>query len=97
MQRLLDRKGGAVKRSNQRPHLVVERLEDRLTPCLGCNNLTLNHLLDVTSAPIAIAPPDAGPQVTLFCDGAVRLASGDAEKETSFKIEGVASLNLSPG
>jgi hypothetical protein len=75
IQRLLDRKSRPVKRSNQRPRLQVESLEARLTPCVGCNDLTLNHVLDVTSAPIALARPDAGPQVAIFADGAVRLAS----------------------
>ena len=78
IQRLLDRKNRPVKRSNQRPRLQVELLEDRLTPCVGCNNHTLNHLLDVTSAPIALAPPTAGAQVALFADGGARLASGGA-------------------
>ena len=75
IQRLLDRKNRPVKRSNQRPRLQVEPLEDRLAPCVGCNNLPLSHVLDVTSAPIALARPDAGPQVAIFADGAVRLAS----------------------
>jgi hypothetical protein len=72
IQRLLDRKNRPVKRSNQRPRLQVEPLEDRLTPCVGCNNLTLHHLLDVTSARIALAAPDAGHQMAVFADGSVR-------------------------
>jgi hypothetical protein len=75
IQRLLDRKNRPVNRSNQRPRLQVELLEDRLTPCMACPNLTLSHVLDVTSAPIALARPDAGPLVAIFADGAVRLAS----------------------
>ena len=74
IQRLLDRKNRPVKRSNQRPRLQVEPLEARLAPCYGCNTITLNHVLDVTSAPIALAAPVAGPQVAVFADGAVRLA-----------------------
>jgi hypothetical protein len=72
----------------------VGRLEARLTPCVGCNDFTLSNVLDVTSAPIALSPADAEPQMALFCDGSVRLASGGAEEETSFTIEDVASLNL---
>ena len=75
IQRLLNRKNSPGKRSNQRPRLQVEPLEARLTPCLGCNNFAVSHVLDVTSAPIALARPDAGPQVAIFADGAVRLAS----------------------
>jgi hypothetical protein len=97
IQRLLDRKNSPVKRSNQRPRLQVEPLEDRLTPCVGCNNLTLNNLLDVTSAPTALAPPTAGPQVALFADGGVRLASGGAEQAASFKFMDVLSLQKPPG
>src|SRR5262249_4444290 len=97
MQRLLDRKNRPVKRSSQRPHLQVEPLEDRLTPCMACPNLTLSHVLDVTSAPIALASPTAGPQVAIFADGSVRLASGGAERAASFTIEDVASLNFPPG
>ena len=78
IQRLLDRKNSPGKRSNQRPRLQVELLEDRLTPCVGCNNHTLNNLLNVTSAPIALAAATAGPQVAPFADGGVRLASGGA-------------------
>jgi hypothetical protein len=97
IQRLLNRKNSPVKRSSQRPRLQVELLEDRLTPCYGCNNHTLNHLLDVTSAPIAAAPPTASPQVALFADGGARLASGGAEQAGSFKVMGVLSLQLPPG
>ena len=97
IQRLLDRKNVPAKRSNQRPRLQVEPLEDRLTPCMACPNLTLSHVLDVTSAPIALAPPDAGPQVAVFADGSVRVASGGAEQAASFKIEDVATLKVPPG
>jgi hypothetical protein len=57
----------------------------------------MSNVLDVTSAPTALAPPDAGPQVAIFCDGSVRVASGGAEQAASFTIEDVASLNLPPG
>src|SRR5262249_41093152 len=97
IQRLLDRRNVPARRSNQRPRLQVELLENRLTPCFGCNNLTLSNLLDVTSAPIALASPTAGPQVAIFADGSVRLASGGAEQEVPFKFEDVASLNLPHG
>jgi hypothetical protein len=97
IRRLLDRKNFPAKRSSQRPRLQLERLEDRLTPCFGCNNLTLSNVLDVTSAPIALAPPDAGPQVGIFCDGSVRIASGGAEQAATFEIKDVASLDLQPG
>ena len=76
IQRLLDRKNRPAKRSNQRPRLQVEPLEDRLTPCFGCNNLPLTHIVDVTSASIALAPPDAGAQAAVFADGSVRHGSG---------------------
>ena len=76
IQRLLDRKNSPGKRSNQRPRLQVELLEDRLTPCYGCNNHALSQVLDVTSASITPAPPDAGPQMAVFADGSVRLGSG---------------------
>jgi len=95
---LLDRKNSPAKRSNQRPRLQLEPLENRLTPCLGCNNLTLTNVLDVTFAPIALAATDAGPQdVMLELDGMVRLASGGAEQAAGFTIEEVASLKLPPG
>jgi hypothetical protein len=94
LQRLLDRKTGAVKRSKQRPRLQVEALEDRTTPIIA---ILVGSSLDVAAAAIALPPPTAGPQVTLFCDGSVRLASGGAEQVASFTIEDVASLNLAPG
>jgi hypothetical protein len=97
IQRLLDRENRPVKRSSQWLRLQVEPLEDRLTPCMACPNLTLSHVIDVTSAPSALAPPDAGPQVAIFCDGSVRIASGGAEQAASFEIKDVASLSLSPG
>jgi len=40
-QRLLDRKNRPVKRSNQRARVQLEPLEERRTPCVGCNNLKL--------------------------------------------------------
>jgi hypothetical protein len=93
--RLLDRKGGPVKRPNQRPRLQVEPLEHRLTPAWF---LMTSNLLDATSAPIALTAQPPGPQVfTLEIDGTLHLASGSAEQEASFKLADVASLTLGPG
>ena len=79
IQRLLESKNRPVKRSYQWPRLQVEPLEDRLAPCMACPNFALSHVLDVTSAPIALAAQDTGHQVAIFADGSVRLASGGAE------------------
>src|SRR5262249_42094462 len=85
---------GAVKRSRQRPRLQVEALEDRITPIIA---VLVGSSLDVTSMAIALPPPTAAPQVALFCDGSVRLASGGAEQEVPFMLEDVASLNVPHG
>jgi hypothetical protein len=72
----------------------LQALENRLTP--STNALTTSNLVDVTSAPTALAAPTAGPQVvTIEIDGMLRLDSGGAEQATSFKIDDVASLSLS--
>jgi hypothetical protein len=85
-------------RKPARPQLVVELLEGRLTPCMGCNDVPLNHLLGVTSARVALAAPAAGAeQVVLEVDRTLHLAGGSAEQAASFKIEDVASLTLAPG
>ncbi|HZY87803.1 MAG TPA: hypothetical protein VFE78_23405 [Gemmataceae bacterium] len=91
----LFRRKPAAKSRRPRPCPRVEALENRLTPSTSA--LTASNLLDVTSAPIALAAPTAGPQEFMFeLDGMVRLSSGGAEQTASFKIEDVVSLNLPP-
>jgi hypothetical protein len=96
IQRLFDTKRGAVKRSNQRPRLQVETLENRLTPSTVA--LTTSTLLDVTSAPIALTAFPPGPStVMLEIDGTLHLASGSAEQAVSFTIKkDVAGVVLGP-
>jgi hypothetical protein len=92
----LRRDAKGKSRKPARPQLVVELLEGRLTPCVGCN--PLNHLLGVTSARVALAAPAAGAQqVVLEVDRTLHLAGGSAEQAARFKTEDVASLTLAPG